>query len=56
MSIVVYLCKSNVKLDDLPNNQTELTKQAVRMTIHHNLEKLKPNLKKLAYKALDEKS
>ena len=45
MSIVVYLCKSNVKLDDLPNNQTELTKQAVRMTVRHNLEKLKPNLK-----------
>ena len=40
MSIVVYLCKSNVKLKELPNNQTELTKQAVRMTVLHNLEKL----------------
>ena len=42
MSIVVYLSKSDVKLKDLPNNQTELTKQAVRMTVLHNLVKLKP--------------
>ena len=42
MSIVVFLCKSNVEFKDLPNNQTKLTKQAVRMTVFHNLQKLKP--------------
>ena len=46
MSIVVYLSKSDFKLKDLPNNQTELTKQAVRMTVLHNIAKLKPDKSK----------
>ena len=41
MSIVVSLSKLEVQLIDLPNNQTELTRQAVRMTVFHYLEELK---------------
>ena len=41
MSIVLSLSKLEVQLIDLPNNQTELTRQAVRMTVFHYLEELK---------------
>ena len=40
MSIIVYLSKAEVQLKDLPNNQTELTRQAIRMTVFHYLEEL----------------
>ena len=46
MSIVVYLSEAKVQLKDLPHNQTELTRQAIRMTVLHNLEELKLKLTK----------
>ena len=40
MTIVLFLFKEKVGLEDLPNTQTELTNKAVTMTVFHNLEKL----------------
>ena len=40
MTIVLFLFKEKVELEDLPKTQTELTKKAVRMTVFHNLRKL----------------
>ena len=40
MTIVLFLFKEKVGLEDLPNTQTDLTNMAVTMTVFHNLEKL----------------
>ena len=41
MSIIVSLLKEGVPMENLPTTQTELTKQAVRMTVFHELERLR---------------
>ena len=40
MSIIVSSLREGVKIKNLPATQTELTKQAVKMTVFHELEKL----------------
>ena len=39
LTIVLFLFKEKVGMEDLPTTQTELSKQAVRMTVFHELEK-----------------
>ena len=40
MTIVLFLFEEKVEMEHLPTTQTELTEQAVRMTVFHNLQKL----------------